>query len=90
MKLPELYPTEWENSPLKCSVGLFKALMAISIVTSLITSAFSARNLTTGQLIGTVVMTIVTFVYPKIRMKSGAVKIVSTTDMDKEEAAETK
>lgn len=90
MKLPELYPTEWENSPLKCSVGLFKALMAISIVTSLITSAFSARNLTTGQLIGTVVMTVVTFVYPKIRMKSGAVKIVSTTDMDKEEAAETK
>lgn len=90
MKLPELYPTEWENSPLKCSVGLFKALMAISIVTSLITSAFSARNLTSGQLIGTVVMTIVTFVYPKVRMKSGAVKIVSTTDMDKEEVAETK
>lgn len=90
MKLPELYPTEWESSPLKCSVGLFKTLMAISIVTSLTTSAFSMRNLTKAQAIGTVVMTIVTFVYPWIRMKSGAVKIVSTTDMDKEEAAETK
>ena len=90
MKLPELYPTEWENSPIKCSVGLFKALMAISIVTSLITSAFSMRNLTTAQAIGTVAMTIVTFVYPKVRMKSGAVKIVSTTDMDKEEAVEAK
>ena len=62
-------------------------MLAISIVTSLITSAFSLRNLTMTQAIGTVIMTILVFVYPKIRMGSGKVKIVSTTDMDKEEAA---
>ena len=90
MKLPEMYPEEWESSPIKCSIGLFKALMAISIVTSLITSAFSMRNLTAFQAAGTVVMTILVFVYPNLRMKTGAVKIVSTTDMDKEEAAAAK
>ena len=90
MKMPEMYPEEWANCSIKCSIGLFKALLAISIVTSLITSAFSLRNLTMTQAIGTVIMTILVFVYPKIRMGSGKVKIVSTTDMDKEEAAEAK
>ena len=64
--------------------------MAISIVTSLMTSAFSMRNLTMTQAVGTVIMTILVFVYPKVRMSSGKVKIVSTTDMDKEEAAAAK
>ena len=90
MKLPEMYPEEWENCSIKCSIGLFKVLMAISIVTSLMTSAFSMRNLTMNQAIGTVIMTILVFVYPKVRMSSGKVKIVSTTDMDKEEVAAAK
>lgn len=90
MKLPEMYPEAWANCPIKCSIGTFKVLMAISIVTSLMTSAFSMRNLTAFQAAGTVVMTILVFVYPKLRMKTGLVRIVSTTDMDQEEAAAVK
>lgn len=81
MKLPEMYPEEWENCSIKVSKGLFKTLLAISIVTSLITSLFSLRNLTMVQAIGSLIMTVVVFVYPYLRLKSGKVKIVSTTDM---------
>ena len=81
MKLPEMYPEEWEHCSIKVSKGLFKTLLAISIVTSLITSLFSLRNLTMVQAIGSLIMTVVVFVYPYLRLKSGKVKIVSTTDM---------
>ena len=56
-------------------------LLAISIVTSLITSLFSLRNLTMVQAIGSLIMTVVVFLYPYLRLKTGKVKIVSTTDM---------
>ena len=81
MKLPEMYPEEWENCSIKVSKGLFKTLLAISIVTSIMTSLFSLRNLTLPLAIGSVVMTIIVFTYPYLRMKSGKVKIVSTADM---------
>ncbi len=88
MKLPEMYPEEWANCSIKCSPGLFKLLMAISIVTSLMTSRFSLRNLTLPMAIGSLVMSVVTFVYPWIRLKQGCVNIVSTADMEKEEKVE--
>ena len=81
MKLPEMYPEEWENCSIKVSKGLFKTLLGISIVTSIMTSLFSLRNLTLPLAIGSVVMTIIVFTYPYLRMKSGKVKIVSTADM---------
>ena len=81
MKLPEMYPEEWENCSIKVSKGLFKTLLAISIVTSIMTSLFSLRNLTLPLAIGSVVMTVIVFTYPYLRMKSGKVKIVSTADM---------
>ena len=84
MKLPEMYPEEWENCSIKCSKGLFKAMLGISIVTSLITSLFSLRNLTIPQAIGSLIMSIIVFAYPAIRLKSGKVKIVSTADMGSE------
>ena len=84
MKLPEMYPEEWEHSELKISKAVFRTLMGISIVTSLTTSLFSLRNLTLPLAIGSLVMSVIVFVYPWLRLKQGCVKIVSTADMDPE------
>ena len=84
MKLPEMYPKEWEHSELKISKAVFRTLMGISIVTSLTTSLFSLRNLTLPLAIGSLVMSVIVFVYPWLRLKQGCVKIVSTADMDSE------
>ena len=84
MRLPEMFPEEWAKSELKCSPTFFRFLMVISIITSLMTSFFSLRNLTLPLAIGSIVMSVVVFVWPWFRLKQGCVKIVSTADMDPE------
>lgn len=81
MKMPEMFPNEWANSGLKCSPTLYRVLMVISIITSLMTGFFSLTSLTTSLAIGTVVMTIGMFAWAQYRLKKGYVKIVSTADL---------
>ena len=81
MNMPERFPEEWANSGLKCSPTLYRILMVISIITSLMTSFFSLTSLTLPLAIGTVVATVLIFVWTWYRLKKGYVHIVSTTDM---------
>ena len=55
MSMPERFPEEWANSGLKCSPTLYRILMVISIITSLMTSFFSLTSLTLPMAIGTVI-----------------------------------
>ena len=84
MSMPERFPEEWANSGLKCSPTLYRILMVISIITSLMTSFFSLTSLTLPLAIGTVIATILIFVWTWYRMKKGYVNITSTTDMSEE------
>ena len=86
MSMPERFPEEWANSGLKCSPTLYRILMVISIITSLMTSFFSLTSLTLPLAIGTVIATILIFVWTWYRMKKGYVNITSTTDMSEEPA----
>ena len=86
MSMPERFPEEWANSGLKCSPTLYRILMVISIITSLMTSFFSLTSLTLPMAIGTVIATILIFVWTWYRMKKGYVNITSTTDMSEEPA----
>lgn len=79
--MPERFPEEWANSGLKCSPTLYRILMVISIITSLMTSFFSLTSLTLPLAIGTVVATVLIFVWTWYRLKKGYVHIVGTTDM---------
>ena len=78
MSMPERFPEEWANSGLKCSPTLYRILMVISIITSLMTSFFSLTSLTLPLAIGTVIATILIFVWTWYRMKKGYVNITST------------
>ena len=81
MRLPELFPEEWANSGIKCSPTLYRVLMVISIITSLMTGFFSLTSLNTTLAIGTVIMTIAMFAWAQFRIKKGYVNIVSTADL---------
>lgn len=81
MKLPEQYPTEWANTGLNISAGMYRFMMWVSIIASLMTGVFSLMSLTLPLIIGTVVATILIYVYSNWCIKSGKVNITSTTDL---------
>ena len=81
MKLPEQYPTEWANTGLNISAGMYRLMMWVSIVASLLTGVFSLMSLTMPLIIGTVAATAFIFWYSNYCIKSGKVNITSTTDL---------
>ncbi len=81
MKLPEMFPEEWNSTGLGISPRAFRVMMWVSIVASLLTGFFSLTSLTLPLAIGTVVVTILIFVLASYLVKSGKVDITSTTDL---------
>ncbi len=81
MKLPEMFPTEWENSGLKVSKGMFKGMMCLSIVASALTASFSFISLTPIMGAGVIVATIIMFVYSSYMVKAGKINFQSTKDL---------
>ena len=81
MKLPEMYPTEWEGTGLGISPGMYRLMMWVSIVASLLTGFFSLTSLDLPKAIGTVVATILMFVIAAYLVKSGKIDITSTQDL---------
>ena len=81
MKLPEQYPEEWANTGLNISAGMYRLMMWVSIVASLLTGVFSLMSLTVPLMIGTVFATAFIFWYSNYCLKSGKVNITSTQDL---------
>ncbi len=81
MKLPEMFPEEWKNTGFNISPAMFRILMWISIVASLLTSVFSLMSLTLPLAIGTIGAIIAIYVYANYMIKSGKVNITSTQDL---------
>lgn len=84
MKLPEQFPTEWANTGLNISAGMYRVMMWVSIVASLLTGVFSLMSLTLPLMIGTVAATIFIFLYSNYCVKSGRANITSTQDLEKQ------
>ena len=55
--------------------------MIVSMIASSLTGIFSLASLTMPLAIGTVVVTVLIFIYSNYMIKSGKVKITSTTDL---------
>ena len=81
MKMPELFPEQWPNNAFNMKPGTFKALMVVSMIASSLTGIFSLTSLTLPLAIGTVVVTVLIFVYANYMIKSGKIDITSTTDL---------
>ena len=81
MKLPEMYPTEWANTGLNISAGMYRFMMWVSIVASLLTGVFSLMSLNLVMAVGTVIATVFMFWYANYCIKKGKVDITSTTDL---------
>ena len=81
MKMPKMFPEQWPNNAFNLSEGAFKALMVVSMIASSLTGFFSLASLTLPLAIGTVVVTVLIFIYSNYMIKSGKVDITSTTDL---------
>lgn len=81
MKMPKMFPEQWPNNAFNLSEGAFKALMVVSMIASSLTGFFSLTSLTMPLAIGTVVVTVLIFIYSNYMIKSGKVDITSTTDL---------
>lgn len=81
MKMPKMFPEQWPNNAFNLSEGAFKALMVVSMIASSLTGIFSLTSLTMPLAIGTVVVTVLIFIYSNYMIKSGKVDITSTTDL---------
>jgi len=81
MKLPEMYPEEWANTGLNISAGMYRLMMWVSILASALTGVFSLMSLDAAKAIGTVIATVLIYVYANYMIKSGKINITSTTDL---------
>ncbi len=79
--LPDQYPEEWANKGFRMSPATFRILMYISMVASALTSYFSLTSLDLPLAIGTVVVTVLIFVYVSWQIKNGKIDITSTEDL---------
>ncbi len=79
IRIPKLFPQEWEESSMKVPFGVFVVLMLISIAANLYTAIFSMVGMSKLLVIGNLGMTIGLFVYSYLRIKAGKVNILNST-----------
>ena len=81
MNLPKKFPAQWEARSFKISVGLFRLILGLSIVTNLFVAGFTLLSLDTAAMYGNIAMTAALFVYGILRSKSKQV-VVNTVEME--------
>ncbi|MDR1773886.1 MAG: APC family permease [Clostridioides sp.] len=82
MFVPKKLPEAWENRYFKIPKSLFYLLMTISLIVSLTCVILSLRTITQTQVIATVILLIVFFVYSTIRQRSGKVKMEKSYELN--------
>lgn len=75
MRLPKLFPEQWEKSPFKVNNGLLAFFSILASVVLLIQVYFNMSSLDGPLLIANVVILVVAVVFALLRHKSGKVKV---------------
>ncbi len=79
IRIPKVFPEEWEESTLKVPFAVFVILMLIPIAAILYTAIFSMVGMSKVLIIGNLGMTIGLFVYSYLRIKAGKINIQNST-----------
>lgn len=82
MKLPKLFPEQWAKSPFHVSDGVFKTLLILAIVFSMLQFYMNAKGTTTSILFINAVTFVIAFAYSKYMLKSGKVHMTVSYDLD--------
>lgn len=77
LRLPKLFPEQWEKSTFKVSDGVFKALLALTCVVILIQASFMLRTMTWQIVLFNVAALLAAMAFAFIRSKQGASPTVS-------------
>jgi len=75
MRLPKLFPEQWEKSPFKVSKGLLAFFSILASVVLLVQVYFNLSFLNLPLVIANIVILVVAVVYALIRHKSGKVNV---------------
>ena len=81
MKLPKLFPEPWAKSPFHVSNTMLYVLLSLSLAVTLMQAYMNCQNQPTWVIVSNVVMFIFAFVYSKVMLKSGKVKVSANYEL---------
>ena len=82
MKLPKIFPEEWEKSPYHCSNGVLAFFCIAATIVLIVQIYFNLSSLTPALIIGQVVFLVLAIVLADFRYESGNVKIQTSYEED--------
>ncbi|NLK38138.1 MAG: hypothetical protein GX299_08655 [Epulopiscium sp.] len=82
MKLPKIFPEEWEKSPYHCSNGVLAFFCIAATIVLIVQIYFNLSSLTPALIIGQVVFLVLAIVFAHFRYESGNVKIQTSYEED--------
>lgn len=82
IRLPKLFPEQWEKSPFKCSKVVLVGLCVLSTIVLMIQVYFNAESMSTGLLIANVALLGVAILYALLRHRSGKVNMIISYEND--------
>lgn len=81
MKLPKLFPEPWERSPFHVSNTMLYVLLSLSVAVTLMQAYMNCQNQAPWVIYSNIGMFIFAFVYAKIMLKSGKVKVSANYEL---------
>lgn len=82
MRLPKLFPQQWEKSPFKCSQGVLNVLCIIATIVLGVQVYFNATMLSMQLLLVNVVLLAAAVIYALLRHRTGKVKMTISYEDD--------
>lgn len=76
IKLPKLFPKEWDESPFKVSTGMLWFFCIAATIVLIVQVYFNASSLTPTVLLLNIAYLIVSYIYVHLRYKSGKVDMI--------------
>jgi basic amino acid/polyamine antiporter, APA family len=82
IRLPKLFPKQWEKSPFKCSQGILTALCIIATIVLGVQVYYNATLLTPQILAANVVLLVAALIYALLRHRTGKVNMIISYEDD--------
>lgn len=82
IRLPKLFPEQWEKSPFKCGQGMLTVLCIIATVVLAVQVYFNATMLSPQLLLVNVVLLVAAVTYALLRHRTGKVKMTISYEDD--------
>ena len=82
MRLPKMFPEQWEKSPFHVSNGVFNTLMILGMAVLVMQAYMNLQDLATWVIFFTIGMFIFSLIYSYLMTKSGKVHMTVSYDLD--------